>query len=119
MPTKTFTLFSSLPKELQWRIWVFALPGPRFVEFQSTIKHLEDGEIDLSVETWKPICEMRAPTLLSVCQESRRVAKESYQLIPGNEPGSPPVFCNLAKDVFCFTYLRFHLRVGPFLRRLF
>ena len=118
VPTNTFTLFSSLPLELRLKIWALALPGPKFVEFQSIIGYLEDGEVDLDIDTWKPICEMRAPVLFFVCRESRKEVERFYQPIKGNEQGSPGVYCDLAKDVFCFTYSRFHLHVGPFLRRL-
>lgn len=124
----TFIPFPRLSVELRLKIWTFALPNyPRFVEIQTTGAKIavddneedEDDEKYIGTKTWRPICKARPPELLFVCQESRIVAKESYLPVKGNEPGSPTVYCNFAKDIFCFSCTGFHSRVGQFLRRIF
>jgi hypothetical protein len=91
-----FHYFPQLPPELRRKIWYHALPGPRVVSFdfvhrsRDSMPHFETNH--------------GPPTLLHVCNESREVALESYDLAFQPKGSSRPAFYFAFKrDTLCFT----------------
>jgi hypothetical protein len=73
--SKRFHKFMDLPIEIRLLIWEAALPDRRVHELHPCVKLLENGKMMFRSNHSTP------PTLLSVCQESRMVTLEHYQLM--------------------------------------
>jgi hypothetical protein len=86
--TRTFTLFSNLPVELQRMIWKSTLPGPRYVEIR----------YDHHTNTFTSPTEL--PVSLSICHESRGVAREEYQLAFSTVSSPALIYFNFKIDQF-------------------
>jgi uncharacterized coiled-coil protein SlyX len=69
---KSFTFFPQLPPELRRMVWTLARPPPRVLKVFK-LETIPDGEPEL-------YSTAKVPSLLHACQESRRVAKEWYEL---------------------------------------
>jgi hypothetical protein len=67
---KSFAFFPKLPPEIRRMIWTFARPAPRVLKMFE--KKEGAGEVVYSTA--------KVPALLHVCQESRQIAKEWYEL---------------------------------------
>lgn len=72
---KRFHKFMDLPVEIRLMIWKEALPDGRVHELHPCVKLLENGKMMFRSNHSTP------PTLLSVCQESRMVTLENYELM--------------------------------------
>lgn len=78
--------FQKLPAELRIMIWRFALPGPR-------VLNTGCSEPDKLIFPKKD--NQDNPALLSVCQQSRKVALEKYRLVFGTSN----VYADLSCDI--------------------
>ncbi|KAE9364822.1 hypothetical protein N431DRAFT_564035 [Stipitochalara longipes BDJ] len=90
---KAFALFPKLPPELRRMVWTLARPGPRVIKiFQSKV-----GDKEIIYSTAK------VPTLLHTCQESRRIAKNWYELsFQCGWRGTPRVYFDFSSDFVYF-----------------
>jgi hypothetical protein len=87
--TPEFRLFSKLPTELRLMIWEQALPGPRLVDVDF---HFRNKLFSFGSELMSLTSTLPHPTLLSVCTESRAVAKNRYKLSFAAEAGKPKIY---------------------------
>jgi hypothetical protein len=92
----TFPLFRNLPFEIRRMIWKRSLPGERFLEFVSMY---EPGDWVVSFVH----CKDKKIPHMSVCHESRSVAREEYVEFRPNVTGAPPMYVSPKLDVFCFA----------------
>jgi uncharacterized coiled-coil protein SlyX len=69
---KSFAFFPKLPPELRRMVWKFARPSPRVLKIYQ-FKTAPDDKPEL-------YSTAKVPSLLHACQESRRIAKEWYEL---------------------------------------
>jgi len=94
---KAFALFSKVPLELRTIVWKLARPVPRVVNiFRAKV---DDKDVLYSTA--------KIPSLLHVCQESRRIAKEWYQLSfpwssSWNDPYAARVYFDFSADFLYF-----------------
>lgn len=72
--------FNTLPKELRLMIWEAALPEGRVHELHPCTTLMENGKMMFRSNHSKP------PIILSVCQESRKLALQNYQLMNYEAP---------------------------------
>jgi len=73
--TRRFHKLMDLPVKIRLLIWEAALPDGRVHELHPCVKLLENGKMMFRSNHSTP------PVLLSVCQESRRVTLQHYQLM--------------------------------------
>ncbi|KAL3425754.1 hypothetical protein PVAG01_02545 [Phlyctema vagabunda] len=86
-----FTLFPKLPPEVRAMIWEAALPGPRVIELRYSRGPVE--------RLWSVA---KAPTILHVNFEARKVAKERYPLSFGTDDCLPTTRFNFERDTIFF-----------------
>jgi hypothetical protein len=67
---KSFAFFPQLPSEFRRMIWTFARPAPRVLK-------LFEKRVGIETVVYSTA---KVPALLHACQESRRIAKEWYEL---------------------------------------
>lgn len=104
-----FHYFPKLPIELRLKIWKDALPGPRLVEIVST------DWMCYEHSPWRPACLEVAPSAFFACKESKEVTLKHYIPIRGTIQGSQVIWCDVNRDMLCFTYERFHSRMDVFI----
>ncbi|KAE9376071.1 hypothetical protein N431DRAFT_464128 [Stipitochalara longipes BDJ] len=86
---ETFTRFPDLPPEIRHQIWRYMLPGPRVVHIVGSSRP-NGGQCFVDATD--------NPLLLRICQESRTVARERYQL--SFEPHLQcPVYFDFSSDI--------------------
>jgi len=85
---ETFTIFPTLPLELQLEIWKNSLPERRVVEFRATRYREEDAHIRYNL-----------PVILHVCQNSRQMALKRYKLVEGL---FEPIYFDFEEDIAYF-----------------
>ena len=92
-PSSMFVLFPKLPTELRLQIWKYAIPGARKI----TLKRRKNSS-QLSVTTPSLTASPYTPDILHVCQESRAMALEYYQVSFAKEC-TRPMYFNPNQDV--------------------
>jgi hypothetical protein len=99
----SFTLFPKLPAELRVAIWNAILPGPRFVEIESSKVFLKELPDEDEVETWHATGIEKAPVGFFICRESRAEVLKWYSPIKSTD-GSPTWLVNFKRDILCFRF---------------
>jgi hypothetical protein len=78
---QTFTRFLDLPREVRHITWNATFPGERFVQIISTTPNRPNGNRTLDLDSVHWTISSTYPAALSVCHESRELAKARYKAI--------------------------------------
>lgn len=74
-PKSIFTVFSKLPIELRYKVWVESMPLQRLVEITYKYYVSKRRHRNQRIKTQEPV-----PTQLHICRESRSIALQKYSL---------------------------------------
>ncbi|KAF5875529.1 uncharacterized protein Bfra_003982 [Botrytis fragariae] len=117
---RTFTLFNSLPRELQLAVWKHALHDiePRTVKlklywWQYKVGGSEVREFLGSILTAQHEYKANIPALLHVCHDSREVAQTKYKLSFGKLLQRRPVYFDIERDTLWVVGGRDHCEAFP------
>lgn len=102
MKAKKFHSFRRFSPVLRLKIWKLSLPGPRFVEMRMSAIQ-QHQQYDFVTKENDFTYSGSTPTLLHVCQESRKEALRYYTLAFHNRKCSIPVYFDFDIDTL---YLR-------------
>lgn len=110
---RTFTVFGSLPKELQLAIWELAVQdiGPRTIKLQLfwwgyKVPKFGYSNILGTVVTARQKYKTEIPQLLRACHDAREVAQRRYKLSFGKLLQGRPVYFNIDTDTLWVTSRR-------------
>ncbi|KAF8846612.1 hypothetical protein BDZ45DRAFT_682421 [Acephala macrosclerotiorum] len=84
-PPPTFTLFPTLPAELQIKIWRYTLPGPRIIQLQYS-------------KSSSSFHGTRPPPALHTCRTSREIALSVFEPAFTRNDQLKPIYIDFAHD---------------------
>ncbi|OBT64604.1 hypothetical protein VE03_06382 [Pseudogymnoascus sp. 23342-1-I1] len=107
-----FALFSTLPTELRWKIWGFAMSAHFVVDFIPKLDALDFPVATGELHPVRPILSMDNSRISQACKEAWRLIQGPYRKI--ELAGRPPYSRYHYVDHIDFSRTTFYLHYGKF-----